>query len=148
MSHRSCSYALPLLLLAACSSDPEPSAGSLAGTYYGDFTIDNDDPTKSVFARAELVVDGSGDLGASTFTTKAPTDTIGEVATASGIIESRGSTQFDVILEVSFPTLGDFTATGNGVYSDVTGQLGAMLITRDGNGAVIGSSILSLQRDL
>jgi len=88
-----------------------------------------------------------GDIGASRLTPKAPTDVIGEVATTTGMSETRGGTGLDVTLEVEFPTLGSYTATGNGMYFDQTGDLAAQLITRDDTGAVIGMTVLSLKKD-
>lgn len=147
MSHRS--WALALTFLVACGSKPEPSTRpeppSLEGTFVGDLSIDRPDQNRTIFTTAKLEVAGNGIIHAGAVTTQPPTQPVDEVGTATGRIELRSDKRIEVELELTFPTLGVYTAVGDGTYVDQ--QLSASLRTRTKDGAVVGNTALFIHRE-
>jgi hypothetical protein len=135
-----------VLILAACS-DGGDAGTELEGHYFGDLAIDHDDVAKAIFAATDLVIASSGSVDGSTATTKSPTSIVGEVGAIDGAIVESGPARADADLEITYPTLGRFTAKGSLTFSAATGALAGMLVTRDAQGTVIGSSLLTVQTE-
>jgi hypothetical protein len=137
---------MAVLLACGCSSD-EPDSDSIDGAYFGDVLVDHNDTARSIFTAAALVVGGNGNVQGSMLTTVDPTSVVGETGTVTGQLRATSSFEVDADLVVEFPTLGRFTAKGSMIYSEVVEGLAGMLTTRDALGAVVGRTVISVQRE-
>jgi hypothetical protein len=135
-------------VLGGCGGDDggEPGSGVATGAYFGDVTLSHDEISRSIFAAAELQLSAAGEL-AGALTTTSPTSTVGELGTLSGQIEASGVAVVSAELTLVFPTLGTYTLKGTLVHAESTRQLSGNLTTRDGDGQVIGSTIVSLMQE-
>jgi len=140
---RTCALGLILLGPAACGA----GSPSISGRYFGDVNIRPDDASKSIFASADLVIGGGGDVAGSKLTTKAPTSVVGEVASVTGSVVATGEASADAELTIVFPTLGTYSAKGGMSYGGPSQVLAGVLSARDATGALVGQTILSLQQE-
>lgn len=131
--------------LAACSSDDAPSA-ALAGVYHGMMALEADDPERSIFATVELQVDGDGELSIGRATTTSPTRIVGERGELTGQIRARDQLAADATIELQFPTLGGYAASGTLIYAELTQSLAGRLTTRDDAFAVVGTTLWTIMR--
>ena len=80
-------------------------------------------------------------------TTRAPTATVGEVGSVSGTLSAMdvASCQADLVPEL--PTLGTFTPAGSLSFAESSGQPGGQLSARDEQGALAGSTPISVRQE-
>jgi hypothetical protein len=145
-----------VLVLSACgggSSNPNPNpnpnpqpSNQIVGKYNGELTIENTlDSSKFVSALTTLTVAGDGTL-AGTATTKSPSDVI-EQGTITGKAVYSNDAKIEFNLTAQFPTLGTYTASGNGIYASVTKELAINVSAKDSNGTFVGRLILIVQKE-
>jgi hypothetical protein len=131
-----------------CGSDDEGGgAGSIAGRYFGDFAFALNDSSKSIFTAADLQIGSDGNVAGSKVTTTSPTSVVNEVGVVTGSVLSVSEVAAQADLTIVFPTLGTFTSKGSIVYASVTRSIGGQLPTRDAQGSIVGSVLLSLTQE-
>jgi len=124
------------------------AAGDTAaeGAYVGDVAVQTDVAGSSIFATAEIEVAGDGSVSGK-ITTKAPSATVGEVGSVSGTLSLADVASYQADLVLELPTLGTFTAAGSLAYGEASGQLAGQLSARDDQGALVGSTIISVHQE-
>ena len=100
--------------------------------------------SRSVFGTIDVTITGAGAISGS-WTTTSPTSVVGERGTVTGTVVTMGPASADVTLNVVFPTLGTFRASGPASYTARQLAIGSAT-TRDGAGAVVGSMTVVFQK--
>ena len=145
---------LSVLSVAGCG-DADGDGGSTGGgeasvaaqgAYVGDLAVQTDVPTDAIFTTAEITIAADGSMSG-TITTKAPTATVDEEGTVSGVLSATDQTSYEADLVLDLPSLGSFTAAGTLVYGESTGQLAGQLSARDEQGELVGSTVIAVHRE-
>jgi hypothetical protein len=140
-------FAMVALLVCACSSGGGGSSASLEGAYFGNVALEHNVSAQAIFMAGSLVVADDGNAAGSTLTTTSPTSVVGEIGVVTGRFTSTSEFNVEADLAIAFPTLGAFTAKGAMFYAATTRALAGNLTARDAQRAVIGSLVMSVQRE-
>lgn len=135
-----------LLVLPACSPNggggvtPPPS--QIAGTYNGQFVIQNSSPFVGV--KTTFTVDAAGNLNGTTTPTDASQTDPG---TIKGTIKSSDALTLDFDLQYESPATGKYTMTGRGSGSSSFKDLSGSFTAKNTAGTYVGDALFTASKE-